>query len=448
MLAFVNKYVFGSAVPIILVFAGIYYTVILRGFHLRRIGVIIASMTRKRDKREGGISPFRALTLALAGTLGVGNIVGVSAAIYLGGFGSIFWMWVSALCAMILKYAEIVLAMNHRRFDNEGRPHGSAMLYIKDFFNSLGLKRLAKYIPALFAVLCIINSVSMGSMIQVNAVASSFRSVFCFSPIVVGIVLSILVLVIISSGSDGISRFTELLVPLMSLGYIILSMAVIFLRREMLGAVFNSIFSSAFSSASAAGGVVGFLLSRALRYGTMRGLVSNEAGCGTAPAAHATSNAASAVEQGFFGIFEVFVDTLVLCTMTAVVVIISYPSVSHLGDNFIMMTISAYGAVLGDFAEYFLAIAVLCFAFATVICWAHYGMESVGYLSNKKASRILFIAIYSLSVVAGAVINSEVIWECADFAIGAMTLINVTVICFMSGEVRISTENYFKTKSR
>ena len=134
--------------------------------------------------------------------------------------------------------------------------------------------------------------------------------------------------------------------------------------------------------------------------------------------------------------------------MTAVVVIISYPSVSHLGDNFIMMTISAYGAVLGDFAEYFLAVAVLCFAFATVICWAHYGMESVGYLSDKKASRVIFVAIYSVSVLAGAVINSEVIWECADFAIGAMTLINVTVICFMSGEVRISTKNYFKTKSR
>ena len=448
MLAFVNKYVLGSAVPIMLVLAGIYYTVMLRGFHLRKIGFLVRVMTRKRDKKENGVSPFRALMLALAGTLGVGNIVGVSAAIYLGGFGSIFWMWVSALCAMILKYAEIVLAMNHRRFDKDGRPHGSAMLYIKDFFSSIGLWRLAKYIPIVFAVLCIVNSISMGSMIQINAVTSSFESVFGVSPLIVGIILAVLVLIIISSGSDGISRFTEMLVPIMSLGYIILSLAVVFLRRNDLSNAFNSIFESAFSSASATGGILGFLLSRSLRYGTMRGLVSNEAGCGTAPAAHATSNSQSAVEQGFFGIFEVFVDTIVLCTMTAMVVIISYPSVSHLGNNFIMMTISAYSFVLGDFAKYFLTISVLCFAFATVICWAHYGMESVGYLSDKKGARYAFIIIYSLSVIAGAIINSDFIWECADFAIGAMTLINITVICFMSREVRNSTNFYFNTKSR
>ncbi len=448
MLAFANKYIFGSAVPIMLVLAGIYYTVILRGFHLRKIGLLVRVMTRKQDKKEDGVSPFRALTLALAGTLGVGNIVGVSAAIYLGGFGAIFWMWVSAFCAMILKYAEIVLAMNHRKFDKNGRPHGSAMLYIKDFFSSIGLRRLAKYIPIVFAVLCIVNSISMGSMIQINAVTSSFDSVFGIPPLVIGIVLSVLVLVIISSGSDGISRFTEMLVPLMSLGYIILSLAVIFLRRDELSNALNSIFESAFSSASATGGILGFLLSRSLRYGTMRGLVSNEAGCGTAPSAHATSNSQSAVEQGFLGIFEVFVDTIVLCTMTAIVVIISYPSVSHLGNNFIMMTISAYSAVLGDFAKYFLTISVLCFAFATVICWAHYGMESVGYLSDRKGVRGAFIIIYSLSVVAGATINSDFIWECADFAIGAMTLINVIVICFMSKEVRNYTELYFDTKSR
>ena len=175
----------------------------------------------------------------------------------------------------------------------------------------------------------------------------------------------------------------------------------------------------------------------------MRGLVSNEAGCGTAPSAHATSNAASAVEQGFFGIFEVFVDTIVLCTMTAIVVIISYPSVKHWGSNFIMMTISAYSAVLGDLARYFLAVAVFCFAFATVICWAHYGLESMRYLRDTKAAKVAFIIIYSLSVALGSVISSDFIWDLADFAIGAMTLINVTVICLMSKEVREATNFYF-----
>ena len=216
----------------------------------------------------------------------------------------------------------------------------------------------------------------------------------------------------------------------------------------MLKDVFYSIFTSALSSASASGGILGFLLSRALRYGTMRGLVSNEAGCGTAPAAHATSNTKSAVEQGFFGIFEVFIDTVVLCTMTAIVVIISYPSVKHFGNNFIMMTISAYSAVLGGFTEYFLLISVLCFAFATIICWAHYGMESVRYLSDSKMSVNIFIIIYSVSVLAGALIKSDFIWDCADFAIGAMTIINVTVICLMSKEVRVDTHLYFNQKSR
>lgn len=409
---------------------------------------LVGVMTRKQGSDKNGNSPFRALTLALAGTLGVGNIVGVSAAIYLGGFGSIFWMWVSAFCAMILKYAEIVLAMRHRRFDQGGRPHGSAMLYIKDFFASLGLYKLAKYIPIIFALLCIVNSISMGSMIQINAVTSSFESVFGISPLIVGIFLSIIVAIIVSRGSDGISRLTEILVPLMSLGYIILSVAVMILRRDILSDAFYSIFRSAFSSESAASGILGFLLSRALRYGTMRGLVSNEAGCGTAPAAHATSNAQSAVEQGFWGIFEVFVDTIVLCTMTAIVVIISYPSVRHFGNNFIMMTISAYSAVLGDFAKYFLAIAVFCFAFATVICWAHYGIESTRYLSDTKVAIKIFVIVYSLSVASGSLISSDFIWDCADFAIGAMTLINVTVICFMSKEVREATKFYFNTKSR
>ena len=448
MLAFLNKYVLGTAVPIMLVFAGVYYTIILRGFHLRRVGTLVRAMANKSRYNQNGVSPFRALTLALAGTLGVGNIVGVSAAIYLGGFGAIFWMWISAVCAMILKYAEIVLAMNHRTFDKQGRPHGSAMLYIKDFFNSIGLYRPAKYIPIIFAVLCIVNSISMGSMIQINAVTSSFESVFNASPVIMGIVLSLLVAIIISSGTDGISRVTEKLVPLMSVGYVILSVAVMVLRRDMLEDVFYSIFNSAFSSTSATGGILGFLLSRSLRYGTMRGLVSNEAGCGTAPAAHATSNAKSAVEQGFFGIFEVFIDTIVLCTMTAIVVIISYPSVKHFGNNFIMMTISAYSLVLGDFAKYFLVFAVFCFAFATVICWAHYGMESVRYLNGSKNATRLFVIVYSLSVVAGALTSSDFIWDCADFAIGAMTVINVTVICFMSKEVKIATENYFNNKSR
>jgi AGCS family alanine or glycine:cation symporter len=178
----------------------------------------------------------------------------------------------------------------------------------------------------------------------------------------------------------------------------------------------------------------------------MRGLVSNEAGCGTAPTAYASSNSKSPVEQGFFGIFEVFFDTILLCTMTALVVIISYPSIKHLDNNFIMMTISSYSAVLGKFAEYFLAFSVLCFAFATVVCWAHYGIESVGYFSTKRSVKIWFILLYVLSVFCGSFLASDIIWELADFAIGIMTVINVSLICLLSKEVKKETELYFNNK--
>lgn len=441
MISFINEYIFGRVVPLMLVLAGLYYTVILRGFHIFKPIRLIKGVFKKNS--YNGVSPIKALSLALAGTLGVGNIVGVSAAIALGGFGSIFWMWISAFCAMLLKYAEIVLAMRHRGVDEDGKPCGSAMLYIKDYFNSLGFDKLANIISCIFAILCIVNSVSMGSMIQMNSVSQSIECIFNFSPLLTGIFCSVIVAVIISRGRDGIMGFTEKLVPIMSIGYVVISLAVLIIKRDMIFSAFYSIFTSAFTSDSISGGILGFVMSRSLRYGTMRGLISNEAGCGTAPTAHATSDSRSVVEQGFFGIIEVFVDTIVLCTMTALVVIISYPSVRQMGNNFIMMTINSYSAVLGDIAKYFLVIAVFCFAIATVVCWAFYGIESVRYISYKKSSQKIFIFIYVMSVCLGAVINSDVIWECADFAIGAMTLINVTVITLMSKEVREETRLYF-----
>ncbi len=441
MIAFINKYIFGTAVPIMLVLAGIYYLFLLRGFHITKLKSVVKALTARQEKN--GISPFRAVTLALAGTLGVGNIVGVSAAIYLGGFGSIFWMWVSAFFAMLLKYAEIVLAVKHRRYDEKGNPYGSAMIYIEDCFKSIGIKKIGYAVAVLFALLCILNSITMGSMIQVNAITGAFESVCGISPILIGVLLSVIVFFVVSKGSEGISKFTEMLVPIMTLGYIVLSLAVIILRLEKIDDAFISIFNEAFKVDSAVGGILGFFLSKALRFGTMRGLVSNEAGCGTAPTAHATSNTKSSVEQGFWGIFEVFVDTIVLCTMTAIVVIISFGEVRHFGNNFIMMTIGAYSNVLGDFAEYFLTISVLFFAFATVICWAHYGMESVMYLNKSKIVLKIFIIIYSFSVFLGAVISSDIIWEVADFAIGAMTVINVIVICLMSREVKMETDYYY-----
>jgi len=440
-MTFLNKYVFGTAVPLLLILLGIFYMFYLKFIHVRRIGVITRSLIKNR--KGEGVSPLRALSLALAGTLGVGNIVGVSSAIALGGFGAVFWMWVSAFMAMLLKYSEIILAMKHRRKDSLGAYHGTAMCYIRDYFDSKRLYSFGRITAFVFAIFCILNSVSMGSMIQVNAVTSSFKSTFGISPIIIGIVLSITTAVIIARGSLAISKFTELLVPFMTVLYIILSFAVIAIKREFVAGAFVSIFKSAFSVESASGGLVGFTTSRAIRYGVMRGLVSNEAGCGTAPMAHATSNSKCPTEQGFLGIFEVFVDTIVLCTLTAIVVIVSYPEIAHLKDDFMLMTISAYSSVLGESSAYILTVSVLFFAFATIICWAHYGIESITYLSKNKYIINIYIAIYSLSVLIGSLVAPQIIWDVADLSIGAMTLINLIMLFLMRKEIRTETNKYF-----
>lgn len=439
-----NEYAFGVAVPVGLVLIGIFYSIKLRAFHIRHPILLIRSLFAKNER--DGVSPFRAVMLALAGTLGVGNIVGVASAIYLGGAGAVLWMWVSALCAMILKYAEIVLAILHRRRDAHGEYYGGAMYYIRDFFASRKKEAFGSLLAGVFALLCIINAVSMGSMIQANAISSAFEGVWSISPIAVGIVLSVLTLIVSARGTKGIVKLTDLLVPVMSLGYVVLSMAIIIKNAPLLPSVMRNIIDSAFSARSAASGIFGFLLSGAMRYGAMRGLLSNEAGCGTAPAAHAVSNTDSAARQGIWGIFEVFVDTVVLCSMTAFVLLLGYESAAENGGNFIMMTFSAYSHFLGGAAEIFMCLAVLFFGFATIVCWAHYGFVGVRYFSSSPAAHRAFMIIYSISVLAGAVVGTDTVWQAADLAIGMMTVINLVMLVCMSGEVRHETERFLHSE--
>ena len=437
---FFNEYVFGVGVPLILIFAGLFFCFKLKFFHFLHPIKIIKAL--KPEGGKGGVSSFGAMSLALAGTLGVGNMVGVASAIALGGFGSIFWMWVSAIVAMILKYAEIVLAMRHRRFDAEGRPYGAAMYYISD---ALGKGKLGRVVASAFACLCIFNAISMGGMIQVNSAANAINGVFGVPPIIVGIVFGVITVWTSVRGRDGILAVTEKLVPFMTVGFLLLSVAVICIYPQRTLNAFSLIFENAFSVKSGAAGVLGFLLSSSIRYGTMRGILSNEAGCGTAPAAHAVSSCKIPAKQGAWGIFEVFVDTILLCTLTAIVIIVGFDGVDVSGD-FMMMTVNAYTTLLGDFSGYFIAISVLLFGLATVLCWAHYGIVSVKYLSARRFAIPIFIAIYSTAICFGSVISSSVIWDGADLSIGAMTVINVAILIKLSGEVKSETESYFGNK--
>lgn len=434
-ISFINKYFFGIGIPFLLMGAGIFYCIRLKFFHFLHPIKVLRSF---KSERRGGVSSLKAMMLALAGTLGVGNMVGVASAIALGGFGAVFWMWVSALIAMILKYAEIVLAMLYRKYDEGGRPYGAAMYYIRACFKG----RLGAVLAGIFAVFCIINAFSVGSMIQVNAAAEAMNGVFGTPPIVIGLIFAAITLVAILRGSTGILALTEKLVPLMTLGFTVISVAVIVMRPSDALAAIEKIFSNAFSFQSGAAGVSGFLLSGAIRYGTMRGILSNEAGCGTAPAAHAVSSCREPARQGTWGIFEVFVDTILLCTLTAIVIIIGYDAIDPSGD-FMMMTVAAYESVIGRAAGYFLAIAVMLFGLATVLCWAHYGEVGVNYFSRRAGVRRAYKLIYSLCVFLGALVSTDVLWESADLSIGTMSAINICALLLMSGRVKRETEEYF-----
>lgn len=443
MLEFINEKIVSVLAAIMLLSIGVFFTVRLNFFYLRHPIKIMKSMLTRES--GNGNSPFRAVSLALAGTLGVGNIAGVASSIAIGGYGSVFWMWVSALVAMVLKYAEIVLAINHRRADRKsGELYGGAPYYIKDMLAAKGKVLTGKLLSGLFSLLCIVNSVTMGCMIQANAVSTAFEGTFDLEPWIVGVIVAVLCCFVIMGNAKWVSGFCEKSVPIMTLGYIIISLAVIFARRDSVGYAFSLIFKDAFAFDSAAGGVVGFLISTKLRAGVMRGLMSNEAGCGTAPTAHASSNVKSAAKQGFFGIFEVFVDTILLCTLTAIVIILAGDSVLLYSENPMMMTVKAYSSVLGAWSEYYMCISVFLFAFATMVCWAHYGKESLRYISKKRAWATVYIVIFCIFIFVGAITAPSQAWLLGDLAIGIMTIINLPVLCAMFGEVKKETDRFLK----
>ena len=440
MLSWLNRWISGVLVPMALMGGGIGFLCYLRGGPLAHLRTVLRALTRR--ERTDGISPFRALTLALAGTLGVGNIVGVASAIAMGGAGAIFWMWVSALVAMILKYAEIVLAVKHRRVGADGVPYGGAMYYIRDAFDRHH-PRVGRMLAAVFALLCVMDALSTGCVIQINAVAKAFEGVFGLPVWVCGVVLTVVCLFLVGRGVSSLSFLTERLVPLMTGGYLLLSAAVLILRAEAIPQALAGIFRDAFTPQSAAGGAFGFLLNRGVRYGTMRGLLSNEAGCGTAPIAHAASDTKSPAEQGFWGLFEVFVDTILLCTVTALVILVEPQVIERFAGDGVMMTIAAYAAVLGQGAAWFLAVAVLLFGFATVICWSHYGAECIRYLTHRPTAQTVYYIAVCLSVLCGSLLAPDSLWDAADFAIGTMTLVNLLVLFLARREIKEETEIYF-----
>ena len=444
MLEAVNRCLNGAVLPLVLLLSGIFYACRLKFFPVFKMSAICKVLTAPR--KGSGVSPFRSLTLALAGTLGVGNIVGVASAIAMGGAGSIFWMWVCALAAMLLKYAEVLLGVKYREKTESGF-RGGAPYYIKRGLTTRGFGGLGGALASVFAILCIADSFTTGCSIQSAAVSSAMYGVMGVKPWVCGLVLAVACGVLLIRGRGLVMRVTEYLVPVMCVGFLFLSFWCMAANAEKILPTFVTIFKDAFHRDSAAYGIGGFFLGRAVRFGMMRGLLSNEAGSGTSPFAHAAADTKSPVEQGFWGIFEVFVDTILLCTVTAVVVIMNLDKVGELVYDPMMMAIRAYSCGFqGGWAsavQIFLGISVLCFGFATFLCWAQYGLECVRFFTQKKCYRVFYILLFSLAVFWGAVTVSDVVWSVADLCIGLMVLLHVPILWLFCGEVRRETRNYF-----
>ncbi len=417
----------GVFVPLLLLLVGGYFAVMLLS--------CLARSKRgkgKKEKRKGGAG---ALALALAGTLGVGNIAGVGSALALGGPGAIFWMWISSLFAMALKYAEVVLALRTRRFDGQGGVHGGAPYYMEMALPG----RLGKRAGNLFAVLCFVCSLTLGAVMQSAAAAEVMQESFSVPPLAIGIALGVGAVLILGLGAKGVERACTLIVPVICALFTVASLVAIFVGRAALPTAFAAIFKGAFSFQSGVGGVVGFFTSRALRYGVARGLVSNEAGCGTAPIAHALAQTESPVRQGLFGVVEVLVDTVLLCTMTALVILVSGVLPSEGGG--MRYALAAYTALLGPIAVPLVSLCALCFAFATVLCWSHYGAESLYVLGGQKKGGGWQLVLILMACAWGAVAAPDTVWDVTDLVLGLMAILNMSALLLLHKEVRVQSES-------
>lgn len=434
--------IIGTATSALLIGVGIYFSLRLR---IPRL-IVGAATPRRVDKKSGGVSPFSAVTVALAGTLGVGNIVGVAGAITSGGAGSIFWMWISAICAMSLKYAETVLAVAHRRRDRSGTFYGGAVYYIRDIFASLNGDRLGNTLATVFAMLFLADGFTTGCAVQINAAANVAESIVGIPALLVGVFAAVATFVIVAGGTKQVAGVSSVIIPTLSGVYLLLSAVVLIVNADRIPSAISSVFSDAFNIGSAASGIFGFISLRALRFGTIRGLLSNEAGCGSSPTAHAGADTGEPVRQGFLGIFEVFFDTIILCTATALVILVNRDAIGVAGSEGVMLAVRAYSVTLGKWSEYLLAVSVAVFGMATVVCRAHYGCECVRFLCRGKGLlplRILFLAVFAAVTVIGAVSATDAVLEAADLAIGCMTLLNLAVLLVGRREIISLTESYF-----
>ncbi|MCI5511593.1 MAG: alanine/glycine:cation symporter family protein [Oliverpabstia sp.] len=439
----INGFVWGVPAMICIIGVGLLLSFRTRFLQFRKFGytfkVTIGKIFHKRQASDGSITPFQAVCTALAGTVGTGNIAGVAGAIAIGGPGAVFWMWMSALLGMCTKFSEVTLAVHFREKNKEGDWVGGPMYYIKN-----GLGRKWQWLAVLFSVLGVLTVFGTGNATQVNTITTAIDSALLnyqiikpdFVPtfnLILGIIITILVALVLLGGIKRIGQVTERLVPFMALLYLILAIGVILLNANRIPTVFASIFQGAFSPSAVTGGVIGTMFT-SMKKGVSRGIFSNEAGLGTGSIAHAAADTSDPIQQGFFGIFEVFTDTIIICTMTALVILCSNIPIAYGVDAGAELTIQGFTSTYGNWVSIFTAVALCCFAFSTIIGWGLYGTRCIEFLFGSKVNRP-FMLVYSLVAILGATVDLGLLWSIADTFNGLMVIPNLIALFLLSGTV-------------
>lgn len=448
----VNDFIWGVPAMICIIGVGLFLSIRMRFIQIRKFPLAlketIGKMFQKKEAAKGALTPFQAVCTALSATVGTGNIAGVAGAIAIGGPGAVFWMWVSALLGMCTKFSEVILAVHFRERNEHGDLVGGPMYYIKN-----GLGKKWHWLAVTFSVFGVLTVFGTGNATQVNTITAAINSALLnynlisetavtTSNLIIGIVIMIVVAAVLLGGIKRIGRVSERLVPFMAVLYVVLALGVVILNIDKVPGVFGNIVCGAFNPSAITGGIVGsFFVS--MKKGVSRGIFSNEAGLGTGSIAHACADTTEPVKQGFFGIFEVFADTIIICTLTALTILCSGVTIAYGEAAGAELTIAGFTSTYGNWVSIFTAVAMCCFAFSTIIGWGLYGARCVEFLFSAKAIKP-FMLVYSLVAIVGATQDLGLIWSISDTCNGLMAIPNLIAVFLLSGTVVRLVKEYFE----
>lgn len=447
--ASVNGFVWGPVMLTLLIGTGLFLSIRTGFAQFRRFGYAIKNTIgslfskEQHNKDASGVSPFQAVATAMAGTIGTGSIAGIATAIVSGGPGAVFWMWISALLGMVTKYAEIVLSLHFREKNEKDEWVGGPMYYIK---KGVKIKWLGKVLAALFAVFAMVACLGTGNATQSNSIADALYNTMNIPTVATGVVLTVIVSAVILGGMKRISSINEKLVPFMAIFFVVCSLIATIINYKAIPEAFALIFSEAFNFKAAAGGAAGYGIMTAIRYGFARGVFSNEAGLGSAPIAHAASSAKNPVDQGLWGMFEVFFTTIIICTLSALTILTT--GIWEAGEiSGAALSIASFNSIIPGVGGIIVTLATVFFALSTILGWAYYGEVSAQYLTNNSRKAVwIYRVLYVIMVFVGSVGSLDLIWSISETMNGLMAIPNLVGLISLSGVVAKLTKEYFKNK--